>query len=711
MWPPLGKVSALWYDGAMFRTFPTAPVFSACLLLLLAVSLPCPADDGARTEFDRASSELAATLVLDRLAAELSEKPTDGTALYETMVGTPAAYTDPADAEKALRPTYAAAVSKRYADDAGRLLDRLAAPRARDEAFSAAFLAHALRPSADLLERAVDGHYAAAFREARERACKEQAATIASDLRPTEAEVEENSRDALTRLLAARVAEAQKTRVFQENLRYIQDSIVRPLLDEAYRQRDAQRRLASHAVVPGAAPSVLAARLVEAVEQDIAKRRAEAAPGAVVYGLFPSVRETAGKAAAKRAADAYVAAVQRAVVPIDESKVRIALAEDPARHVRKADSVQAFEPGLVSVVAETALRLALESAPPEEHAEFREFIRGLSPDSAAGKAAPEKVRRDIDPILSSVRQAVARADLAERFPELADGSWHPEPDLVDEVCRDADYHAPLREWRSLRDTRRFADCERLAPMLEETTALLDQAVAASFDDGAAARAEQHKAVDRAAPDVRKAVAAAAEPPPLEDIVRRLSDAVGADWAARRPEVVRFPEGRPDDGRYTALFPSVDEKILLLAKAMSEDAQREKERREKEEKPAPQLPPTPAAELEEVEMDCALVFGREGDRITVSVLVDGAPAGTYSCPHQPDDFRSEVAAFSNATTKAVLGAVQKAVMRNRVALRVRIAVSDPCVYYGAVSGISRGLRDAVKQFRDYVTGLDIGESDD
>lgn len=689
----------------------TAPISLA--VALACAALPCPADDGARTELDRASSELAASLVLDRLAAELNEKPTDGTTLYEAMIGTPAAYVDPADAEKALRPTYTTAVSKRYADDAGRLLDRLAAPRSREEAFSAPFLDNALRPPADVLDRAVSDHYARVFREARARACKEQAETIATDLRPTEAEVEENNRDALLRLLSARVAEAQKTRVFQENLRYIQDSIVRPILDEAYRQRDAQRRLAANAVVTGTAPSVLAAHLVEAVEQDIAKRRETAAPGAIVYGLFPSVRETAEKTAEKRAADAYIAAVRRVKVPLDESKVRIALDEDPARHIHKADSMKAFEPGLVKVVTESALRLALEGAPSEEHAEFREFIQGQGPDSATGKAAPEKVRHDIDPILSAARKAVAQADLAERFPELADGSWHPEPDLVDEVCRDADYHKALRAWRELRDTRRFADREKLAPMLEETTELLDKAVTASFDHGAAARAEQHKAVDRAEPGIRKAVMGADEPPALADIVQRLTGAVREDWTTKRPEVIRFQEGRNDDGRYAALFPSVDGKILLLAKAMLEDAEREKEKREKtkEEKPEPKLPNTPAEELEEIEMDCALVFGREGDRITVRVLIDGASAGTYSCAHKPDDFRSEVAAFSDATTKAVLGAVQKTVMKNRVALRVRIAVSDPCIYYGAVSGISHGLREAVKQFRDYVTGIDIGEAED
>ena len=699
---------------AMNRRLPVFPSSALLAAVSLLVVHPAPAENGAQAELDRSSAELAASLVLDRLATELVDKPTDGTSLYETMRDAPADYTDPAAAQTALRPAYEEAVRARYRDDACRLLDRLAAPRARTEAFDAAFLDAATRPSGDVLQKAVDTHYDTLFRAARERACKEQAEHIVLDLRPTEEEVESKSRSDLSALLSTRIAEAQKTRVFQENLRYIADSLVRPMLDEAYRQRDAQRHLAARATVAGIAPSAVAARLVEAVTQDIAKRRAEAAEKGgqnVVYDLFPSVRDVAAKTAAERAAAAYVAAVKRVAVPLDENKVRIALEADPAKHIKLADSLQAFEPGLIAFVADAATKLALEGAPAEEHEEYRNYLKGLPADAPASKAPAERVRSEFQPHLADIRRAFAQKDFETRFPALANGSWAPDADLVDEVCAEADYRKALEKWRELRGPRRFAEEESRTPMVEEETALLDQAVAAPFADAAEARAEQLRAADRAEPGVRKDVLALPEVPALEKIVEMLATAVRADWSAKRAGIIHFRNGQGDDGRYAALFPSVDAKILLLAKAMLDVAEQERAKKEvkpPEPEPKPELPPVPAADLEEVEMDCALVFDRRDDRIIVEVLIDGNPAGSYSCPHNPNDFRSEIEAFSNATTQAVLGSVQKAIFKNRVALKVRLSVKDPCIYYGAVNGISRGLRRSIRQFNDYVTGLQFEE---
>ena len=69
-------------------------------ILLAAAALALPAPAGAASgdaALDRASAELAASLVLRDLRAELRAKPADPAALRDAMLADPAANADPSD--------------------------------------------------------------------------------------------------------------------------------------------------------------------------------------------------------------------------------------------------------------------------------------------------------------------------------------------------------------------------------------------------------------------------------------------------------------------------------------------------------------------------------------------------------------------------------------------------------------------------------------
>ena len=189
-------------------------------------------------DLDRASAELAASLVLKDLREELCAKPADPAALRDAMLADPAANADPADAERNMALAHSNALARAFADEAHALLDRLAAPVARQDRFSAAFLADAETAPPDAIAAASAAAFPAAFRQAREEAVRRQAETLQANVRPSPDEVESRPREELARDLVARIEAAQGFAVFRENRTYIEKSFAGPILDDAFAQRE-----------------------------------------------------------------------------------------------------------------------------------------------------------------------------------------------------------------------------------------------------------------------------------------------------------------------------------------------------------------------------------------------------------------------------------------------------------------------------------------
>ena len=86
------------------------------LFLLPAVLMAglCP---GQSPDLDRASAELAASLVLRDLREELRAKPADPAALRDAMLADPAANADPATAERNMALAHSNALARAFAGD------------------------------------------------------------------------------------------------------------------------------------------------------------------------------------------------------------------------------------------------------------------------------------------------------------------------------------------------------------------------------------------------------------------------------------------------------------------------------------------------------------------------------------------------------------------------------------------------------------------
>ncbi len=682
---------------------------TACVAVAvcLAATLRLLAVDRPEDALDRSAAELAATLAIDKLSTALAAAEPETAPLYAAMTADPGKYSDPGEAESLLRPLFAKGISRKFAGEASRILAMLAGDDGVDKVFGAAFARSATNASPAVLAHYVEENYPKAFKSARRRACREQAGRLSAKVRPTEAEVDGTDPAKLSELLVSRIAAAQTEPVFAENMKHISLSIVKPLLEDAFNQRDWQKSLVATAAAPGFAPSAIASNTLAIVRASVAKRKETAEEPESVFGLFPSVEsQTVPERAAARTGEILDGAAAATPIALNFDTLAKAIAESPASHRTARESVKAFSPGLAGKLVETAVATVSASAPEAERDELRKFADGHFLTKKTADALAARVDRELAEGLKPLRAAFAEIQLKDFWPTLADGSWFPNETLVDFVAESNDFRKALSKWRRLDELADFAQTEKANPILEETSGKLDAAIVAAFEPGVAARARQHGLVDELFGMIRKDVDAGRLPKVLEKIVEVFRMRTLDAWRSKRRETL--PERFVEEKRYAGLFPSTEKKIELLAKSLTESPDEQPPKIEEPEPQPPEDPKPPPETLEEIQLDCTITFTRSHDEIQAEVAVGGKRLGRYSCPYAPTGYRKSCDDFTGKASGAIADYLDEATKKNRVALTVLLEVKDPLVYHGAVSDVSWLLRKAIERLGEYVTKFEISE---
>lgn len=676
------------------------------ITLFLPMAALANGADAAVQEHDRATAELAASLVLAKLNDEIYSEADNSTPVFEAMVADTATHAEPNVSKEKLQNVYTSAIKERYKEEAIVILDRLAAPKSRTEVFGEAFLELAQQPSEELLVNAVEHKYSSVFTSARTRACKEQADRLTATVRPSEQEVDDLSREELTSRMTERVAKAQKETVFQENLGFISEQIVAPMLNEAYKQRDEQRHYVERTSVDGYAPSRIVNELQKKLDDELARRRSSAKEGQYIYNCFPSLKKQLEEIARNRAFRLYEDKINTLALQLDAATVQRELDASPEKHRKLEDSEKHFMPMLQKQLCEQAFQAIINAAKPDERDEVTSFIKGHN-EKAQQAPAVARLKRELTPLLKEVRKQCAQKQFEGMYSELADGSWYPAASLVDSVCESPNFKKTLDNWRELIGLEKFARVEQQRVILEETSKLVFDKIVDGFDQGSEARSAQHRLVDNTFPAVRNEVKNMEQLPPVEQITQIFSAKVSAAWAEERLIVIKFPEGKEDDSRFSELFPSTIKKIELLSKTLLEQLEKEKQEEIKpEEKPIEDPNETPPEEKEKILLDCVIVFDRKGDSMNGAVLLSGKRIAEFNCPHNPDKFKQGRTSFVNSVAGALAQEVQKAAVDKLVSLTVTIDVRDDLVYYSAVSGVSFKLRRELEALGEAIESLEI-----
>ena len=243
------------------------------MVLLLAATL-----SAGNAEFDRTARDGAAEIAIARVGAELMEKgPPSGT-LERAMLEGGAKFASCKEAKELCRGVYGAALEAAFEARAKAVAERLGLPQNANVRESDESARSGLKGFATIRNIREDSRFEALFERTfeteRKSACEKQAKTIAGAVKPSEDEVESKDDETLRREMTSKVAAQQKGAVFEENLKYISDTIVDPVIAAARKEMKRQRDYLTRTRCEGYAPSVLAGEIEANLRKNV-KERAE----------------------------------------------------------------------------------------------------------------------------------------------------------------------------------------------------------------------------------------------------------------------------------------------------------------------------------------------------------------------------------------------------------------------------------------------------
>ena len=583
------------------------------LTLLLAVTL-----SSGNAEFDQVARDGAAEIAVGRIVTELKAK------------GAPAGTLEKAMQERLGIPQDA---NGRESDESSRVSGKLFAS------------IRSIREDSRL-----EALFEAAFEAERKSACEKQAKTIAGAVKPAEIEVETKDEAVLRAEMTDKVAAQQKGGVFEENLKYISETIVDPVIESAKKEMKRQREYLTRTKCEAYAPSVLETEITENLRRNVAERKAKEADPAQAWDVFPKTLENGlGPAVERRTVDRVTKNVDDVAVAVDAETVLRTMAADPLAHRKADESEKVFRGIYAAQVMDGARTRAAQEAPAKERAEFEEYVRAHATAPELVKAVEARIRREVLPKWKAVRAEVAKSEAERIWPTLADRTWYPDAELADAVAARSDYAAAVKGWRKVPELESLAKADHGDLLMEETSADADQSVAAAFDLARSAIAAQNAIVGEVEPSVlgeakdRKS-SFWRKTPDFKSIVGLLTEAVEAKWTERRAETLWGDGERPSnaDAQHAVLFPSVRKRIELVARQILEDM--EKPEPEPEQKPQPQEPPEDPTESDQQSeeepqlLKYSIVVERDGDEVTVRLEQGKSTVAERSAKAKMSDYQ-------------------------------------------------------------------------
>jgi len=611
-------------------------------LLLVAATL-----SAGNAEFDRIAAKGAAEISLGRIRRELvTNGPETGT-LARVMLESPGRFRVANEAEAACRILYATKIAEEYAYRVQQVRQQLKL----GDGFASEF-------SKSDHERAMAG-FEQRFKNERAAACAAQAKSIAAAIRPAEAEFESKDEDQLRLLMSEKVAAAQKEPVFEENLDYISEQIVNPLIDDAKREMKRQREYLSRTRCEAYAPSALAKELEDNLRRNVEERKAKSKDPSKEWGIFPGTLAAAlPPAVEKRVLDRVTRCVDDVKVDVDAAAIAKRMDKEPKEHYRAADSERRFRTEFATDVLNGALARAQSEAPTAERGEFAAYVKEHVEDAALKKAVEARVRRDLLPALKAARAQISSDEMQSRWPMLTDGSWYPEAGFADAILARSDSTEAIGNWRELSEMSELTRSGKT--LLEETGKLADKSVVKAFDRARSALAAQNQLVDKAHPAVlsdakERKNSFFSITPDFAKVVQMLTEEVEKKWSENREKVL-WPNGKlPANAevQHTALFPSVKKRIELVARQILVEMEKPEPEEPPEEKPEEPPEETPPEEPPEPLMEFSIMVEKSNGEVKVKLLQGKSALEDRAVKENMSEFSSAMKAVADRLGRDLL----------------------------------------------------------
>jgi hypothetical protein len=671
------------------------PYHFAIFLLLAPMLL---ASDG-ETQLKKSTALLSANLILTQFEADFSETPPNAAFMYEQMNSIPDDYVKPDEARNKLQEVYQDRVRADYRQKVNVLLARIAEKNGLDDAFEEPFRKKSgTIPDATL--RAVrEKHFSTSFDAQRKKACEDQLAQVTRDMFPTEEEVDADSEDTLIKKLTKRLADAQKFQVFEENRTYLRDLVIKPAVQDAYRQRTMQNQFlegvrSSEAVTPEEFATLLEKALLEALPEF----KSDKFP--MVYTIFPSVKNGITPLSEKKAKTRYVEFLQATSTSLSEEETKKLILSDLKGHAERGASRDK--------IRDMFMKQSMEQAPKRYVDHFAENRRNSVEFYLKKYPIPEnEMRAFFETIFDqkqlkaweAARNNIISEQLSTTYPALQARSWTPK-DAVVETYTGIE---ATDEGRTLRKEiiKGVANSSKghesaLQETREQAGALLDQELAR----GSQALRRQKSLVLACSNDiVAEASTRMAKTKPEKlaaELFALFSPRIQAQWPEAREKDIYAPlNPKPGNATsaYLTIFTSVD---ALLRQLIRDIIQKLAEPKPiPPEPPPPETPPPPEEKNEPLKLACAFTIDLKDNQIIVQsngdIAIDQA-----TLPVDYDDYRKQESKTLTRLADQFAEQLEKKAQGQNIELTLDITVKNGMIYYQLVSRLRDRLDYRLKK---------------
>ena len=269
----------------------------------------------------------------------------------------------------------------------------------------------------ELLKKKFSRVFPGAFQNARKRLVEAQKAELVDKVYPSEAELEKLRDPELTDLLAARLQARRKTPLFEENVSFVRDSVIAPLIASGRAQQKRQLDLAE--TIQDNSGLWSPPEIIQDLEKRLASETRKWKEDKV-YALFQKTRSAIANRAARLPRERIMNALPERITLPDYAAM---LEKEPEKHL-------SAEPALSGLCEKSALE-GLENTlrqlkVPEPMA------KKLQEDPAVRTAARTTAEKRVRPELLRIREKAVAAQMKKYCQELAEDRWEASPETIEE---------------------------------------------------------------------------------------------------------------------------------------------------------------------------------------------------------------------------------------------------------------------------------------
>ena len=667
------------------------------------------ASDG-ETQLKKSTALLSANLILTQFEADFSETPPNADFMYQQMNSIPDDYIKPDEARAKLQEAYQDRVRADYRQKVNVLLARIAEKNGLDDAFEETFRKKSGTILDDTLKAVREKHFSTSFEEQRKKACDDQIAQVTRDMFPTEEEVDADSEDTLIKKLTKRMADAQKFQVFEENRIYLRDLIVKPAVQDAYRQRTMQNQFLESARSPeSVTPDEFAAFLEKALLEAIPEFKSDKFPE--LYTIFPSVKNSITPLSEKKARTRYVEFLQATSASLSEEETKKIILSDLKGHNERSSSRDK--------IRDLFMKQSMEQAPKHYVEHFAENRRNSVEFFLKKYPIPEnEMRAFFETIFDQkqqkawegARNSIISEQLTSTYSALQARTWTPKDAAVETYTG----NEATDEGRSLRKEIMKSAASgakghesALHETREQAGALLDQ----ELERGAQALRRQKSLVLACSNEiVAEASTRIAKTKPEKlaaELFALFSPRIHAQWPEAREKDIYAPLN-PKPGNATSaylnIFPSIDTLLRQLIRDAIQKLVEPKPIPPKE--PPPETPP-PEEKNEPLKLACGFSIDIKDNQIIVQsdgdIAIDQA-----RLPAEYDDYRKQESQTLTRIADQFAEQLEKKAQGQDVELTLNIQVKNGMIYYQLVSRLRDRLDYRLKKLNNEKLNIKLSD---